>query len=103
MSKLPLSETDNIPTLTDVVSSGSSRVKNSSSAVISSPPKSVSNSAQATAVMPIDRKQLEKLIYKKLHQNLPDLCQQIADKIIAEFNPDPDSDADKSGKPHKHR
>jgi hypothetical protein len=102
VSKLPLSETDNIPTLTDIVSSGSSPVKKSPSAVISSPPKSVSNPAQATAVMQIDRKQLEKLIYKKLHQNLPDLCQQIADKIIAEFSPGPESDAGESGKPRKH-
>jgi hypothetical protein len=103
VSRLLLPEQDNIPTLTDVVKSSSSRAEKTADAYKNNPRNPESGSGPTGEITSIDRQQLEKLIYKKLHQNLPELCRQLADSIIAEFSPDLKTDTNKTGKPGLRR
>ena len=100
-SKPEPSEPDSIPVLTDVIKTGINRT-----AV-----KPVDRDPQEPALFPasedtftkIDRNELEQLIYKTLHQNLPQLCQQLADSIIAGLNPDTKAEPPKAGKSRPRR
>lgn len=103
MSRLLLPEQDNIPTLTDVIKSSSSRAEKPADAYKNNRRNPEPDSGSTGEITNIDRQQLEKLIYKKLHQNLPELCRQLADSIITELNPDLKTDTNKTGKPGLRR
>jgi hypothetical protein len=95
VSKSLAPEQENIPILTDVVTDQASRGKKKS---VHTDKKTQKKSARTSntsgKIGNIDRKQLEKLIYKKLHQSLPQVCQQLADEIIAELDSKTESGSD---------
>ena len=98
MASKPYSaEPDNVPVLTDIIKTGKGRTASKPPAKTVQQPNLFPEPA-STAGGKIDRNQLEKLIYKTLHQNLSVLCQQLADSILTELNPDSKAEPSKTGK-----
>ncbi|MBN1378603.1 MAG: hypothetical protein JXA04_05155 [Gammaproteobacteria bacterium] len=104
MSRLLSTEQSNIPVLTEVVKSSANRIdKNTADADKKDPPKPEPTLKSSIEAGGVDRPRLEKLIYKTLHQNLSQLCQHLADDIIAELNSESRADTEKSSKSRSRR
>ena len=93
---------DNIPTLTDAISSASSDKKEKLSKPEGKEEVTRTSDMFAVGIELPSREQLEAVIHEKLTQKLPLLCQELADEIIAELensagkNPHPKSDKKKT-------
>ena len=104
MSRLISTEQSNIPVLTEVIKSSTGSIEKNTVETdkkVSPEPEPDSGVSSETGV--IDRAQLEKLIYKTLHQNLSQLCQQLADDIIARLDNESKVDTEKSSKTRSRR
>lgn len=104
MEKAHSTQPDNIPTLTEVVKTANGGEKEDVAQKKPVMPQSAKHVIETSSGgVDINRNELEKLIYKKLHQQLPQICRSLAEDIIGSLSSGTDAGSGKNGKPIKKR